>query len=83
MCRAGNVRITLDGNIRTGLLSTDCLNDNLPTVASGDEIVFIEVKYDAFIPSYITGLLQLQNRTALPVSNTRYAVSTADKKEIL
>jgi hypothetical protein len=55
----------------------------LPTVASGDEIVFIEVKYDAFIPSYITGLLQLQNRTALPVSNTRYAVSTADKKEIL
>ena len=72
VCRAGNVRITLDRNIRTGLFSTDFLNADLPTVAAGDEIVLLEVKHDAFIPSYIVDLLQLQNRRASACS--KYAL---------
>lgn len=70
---AGNVRITLDRNIRTGLLSTDFLNDELPTIFAGDEIVLLEVKYDAFIPDFITKLLQLQSRRASACS--KYALS--------
>lgn len=69
---AGNVRITLDRNIRTGLLSTDFLNDALPTVAAGNELVVLEVKYDAFIPDFIVKLLQLQYRRASACS--KYAL---------
>lgn len=70
--RAGNVRITLDRNIRTGLLSTDFLNDELPTITAGDEMVLLEVKYDAFIPDFIVKLLQLQDRRASACS--KYAL---------
>jgi hypothetical protein len=70
--RAGNVRITLDRNIRTGALSTDFLNDLLPTIPAGDEIVLLEVKYDAFIPSFIVDLLQLEHRRASACS--KYAL---------
>lgn len=69
---AGNVRITLDRNIRTGLLSTDFLNDALPTIAAGNEMVLLEVKYGAFIPDFIVKLLQLQNRKASACS--KYAL---------
>lgn len=72
VCAAGNVRITLDRDIRTGLFSTDFFNDALPTVMAGDEIVLLEVKYDAFIPDFIVSLLQLEHRRASACS--KYAL---------
>lgn len=72
ICRAGNVRITLDRDIRTGLFSTDFLNAGVPTIAAGDELVLLEVKYDSFIPDYIVKLLQLQSRRAAACS--KYAL---------
>lgn len=72
VCAAGNVRITFDRNIRTGLYSTDFMSDDLPTVKAGDEIVLLEVKYDQFIPDYILSVLQLGTRRASACS--KYAL---------
>lgn len=72
-CAAGNVRITLDRDIRTGLLSRDLFDENLPTVSCADGFALLEVKYDAFIPAHIVDLLQLGNRRASACS--KYALS--------
>lgn len=61
---AGNVRITLDRDIRTGLKCTDFFRTDLPTIPAGDSTVLLEVKYDDFIPGVIVDLLQLGNRRA-------------------
>lgn len=73
VCKAGNVRITFDREIRTGLYSTDFLCDSLPTIRAGDELVILEVKYDQFLPEYISSVLQLGNRRATACS--KYALS--------
>ena len=70
---AGNVRITFDREIRTGLSSQDFFNDQLPTLKVGDEIVIMEVKFDQFLPSHILSVLQLGNRQA--GSCSKYALS--------
>ncbi|MGI6665389.1 MAG: polyphosphate polymerase domain-containing protein [Christensenellaceae bacterium] len=70
---AGNVRITLDRDIRTGLFSQNFFCDTLPTIPVGDEIVLLEVKYDAFLPDFVIKLLQLGNRRAAACS--KYALS--------
>jgi len=55
----GNVRITFDKELRTGLSSTDLFNKELFTVRALDEPVLImEVKYDNFLPGFIQVLLQ-------------------------
>lgn len=72
VCTAGNVRITFDRDIRTGLYSTDFMSDDLPTIKAGDEIVLLEVKYDQFIPDYISDVLQLGTRRASACS--KYAL---------
>ena len=46
---AGNVRVTLDYDIRTGLGSIDMLNPDLPTVPTEEGLVILEVKYDNVI----------------------------------
>lgn len=70
---AGNVRITFDRDIRTGLCAKDLLDPNLPMmpVTEGDRLV-LEVKYDAFLPDVIRISLQLGNRDAASVS--KYAL---------
>ena len=55
---AGNVRITLDYNIRTGLKCTDFLNPDCVTVPTGDTII-LEVKWDEFLPDIIRDIIQL------------------------
>jgi hypothetical protein len=72
ICKSGNVRVTLDRDIRTGLFSTEFMNDGLPTVKAGDELVLLEVKYDQFIPEHIANVLQLGNRRAAACS--KYAL---------
>lgn len=58
----GNVRVTLDYDIRTGLGSTDFLNPDCITVPAGDAPVILEVKWDNFLPSVIRDIVQLEGR---------------------
>ena len=59
---AGNVRVTLDYNIRTGLGSTDFLNPAAVTVPAGDAPSILEVKWDEFLPDVIRDAVQLPGR---------------------
>lgn len=60
--KEGNVRVTVDFNIRTGLRCTDFLNPNCVTIpASGNDIV-LEVKWDNYLPSVIRHAVQLKGR---------------------
>lgn len=54
----GNVRVTFDYDIRTGLDCTDFLNAGCPTVPAGDAPIILEVKWDAFLPSIVRDAVQ-------------------------
>lgn len=58
----GNVRVTIDYNIRTGLYCTDFLNPACVTVPAGDAPIILEVKWDEFLPSVIRDAVQLESR---------------------
>ena len=58
---AGNVRVTLDYDIRTGLACTDFLNKNCVTVPASQAII-LEVKWDAFLPDIIRDAVSLESR---------------------
>lgn len=58
----GNVRVTLDYNIRTGLSRTDFLNPDCVTIPAGAPIIILEVKWDNFLPSIIQDAIQLEGR---------------------
>ena len=60
--RPGNVRVTLDYDIRTGLHSTDLLNPDAVTIPAGDAPLLIEVKWDEFLPSIIRDAVSLPDR---------------------
>lgn len=59
---AGNVRVTLDYSIRTGLGSKDFFSKDCPTVAVPDNPIILEVKWDEFLPEIIKKAVQLGNR---------------------
>lgn len=63
----GNVRVTLDYDIRTGLGGTDFLNPECVTIPASDAII-LEVKWDAFLPSVIRDIIQLEGRHTAPFS---------------
>lgn len=54
----GNVRVTLDYDIRTGMNCTDFLNPNCVTVPVRDAPVILEVKWDEFLPSVVRDVVQ-------------------------
>lgn len=58
----GNVRVTLDYDIRTGLGSTDFLNPGCVTIPAGDSVTILEVKWDAFLPDVIRDAVGLAGR---------------------
>ena len=58
----GNVRVTLDFDIRTGLDCTDFLNADCVTVPAGNAPMILEVKWDAFLPDIIRDAVQLEGR---------------------
>ena len=58
----GNVRVTLDYNIRTGLGCTDFLNAKCVTIPAGDAPIILEVKWDGFLPDIIRDAVQLTGR---------------------
>ena len=64
----GNVRVTLDYDIRTGLSSTDFLNPDCPTIPAGDPVTILEVKWDAFLPDIIRDAVRLDGRRAAAFS---------------
>lgn len=58
---AGNVRVTLDYNIRTGMDSTELLDPNCVTIPTGEDII-LEVKWDEYLPSAIEQAVRLGSR---------------------
>ena len=56
---AGNVRVTLDYDIRTGLSDIDFLNPDCVMIPAGDAPIILEVKWDEFLPDIIRDILQL------------------------
>lgn len=57
----GNVRVTLDYNIKTGMDCTDFLNPDCVTVSAGDAPIILEVKWDEYLPDIIRDAVQLSN----------------------
>ena len=68
----GNVRVTLDYDIRTGLNCTDFLNPDCITVPAGNAPIVLEVKWDEFLPSVIRDIVQLNGRHTAAFS--KYAI---------
>lgn len=68
----GNVRVTLDYGIRTGLRCVDFLNPSCVTIPAPDAPVILEVKWDNFLPSIIRDAVQLEGRHTSAFS--KYAV---------
>ena len=58
----GNVRVTLDYNIRTGLNCTDFLNPDCITIPAGNAPIILEVKWDEYLPAVIRDIVQLNGR---------------------
>ena len=58
----GNVRVTLDYDIRTGLRCTDFLDPDCVMIPVRDNAIIMEVKWDEFLPSVIRDAIQLENR---------------------
>lgn len=63
----GRIRITLDSDLRTGISSIDFFGSNLP-MASASDTSILEIKYDSFLPSHISNLLQLDSRRRAAIS---------------
>lgn len=55
----GNVRVTLDYDIRTGLTGTDFLTPDCVTVPAGNAPIILEVKWDEFLPAMIRDVVQV------------------------
>lgn len=68
----GNVRVTIDYNIRTGLMCTDFLNTDCVTLPVPDSPAILEVKWDEFLPNVIRDIVQLQGRHSTAFS--KYAI---------
>lgn len=64
----GNVRVTLDYDIRTGMGCTDFLNPDCITIPAGNAPIILEVKWDAYLPDIIRDAVQLPNRRAAAFS---------------
>ena len=68
----GNVRVTIDYDIRTGMHTTDFLNPDCVTVPAGDPVIILEVKWDEYLPEIIRRAVQLESRHGTAFS--KYAV---------
>ena len=66
--RPGNVRVTFDYDIRTGLSCTDFLDPGCPTIPAGDAPILLEVKWDAYLPTVIRDIVQTPGRHAAAFS---------------
>jgi hypothetical protein len=60
----GNVRITLDHDIRTGISGTDFLDPDCITIPIAEDAIILEVKWDNFLPDIVRDVVQVPNRRA-------------------
>ncbi|MDF2567979.1 MAG: hypothetical protein K0R90_1435 [Oscillospiraceae bacterium] len=65
--RPGNVRVTLDSDIRSGLLNGDFFNPKLSTISVGSAVV-AEIKYDEFLPQIISDMVNTSKTKATAFS---------------
>lgn len=73
ICRNGNVRITFDKELRTGLNAVDIFDPNLsPILAIDDNLIILEVKYDEYLPDYIRSVIQLDG--LIQQSTSKYVI---------
>ena len=68
----GNVRITIDRGLRSGLGSTDFLEPRRCYADVSDALAVLEVKYDAFLPEIVRMAVQIPDRRAAAYS--KYAI---------
>lgn len=69
----GNVRVTLDTNIRSSLDCHAFLDRDCPTVPVGGAFGLLEVKWDAYLPDIVRDAVQIPGRQT--VSFSKYAAS--------
>ena len=67
----GNVRVTFDYDIRSGVCARDMLSGKTTLVPAAPDQVLLEVKYDAFLPDIIRMILQ--EGTLRPRAFSKYA----------
>lgn len=65
---AGNVRVTLDYDIRTGMSCTDFLNPDCVTIPIKGDPYILEVKWDNYLPDVIRDAIQLDGRRSAAFS---------------
>ena len=58
----GNVRVTIDYNIRTGAFQTDFLNPETITLPAGESPIILEVKWDEYLPDIIKDAVTIPGR---------------------
>ena len=58
----GNVRVTIDYDLRTGLNKTDFLNPDCITIPARDAPIILEVKWDEYLPDIIRDAVNLKGR---------------------
>ncbi|NFO14022.1 polyphosphate polymerase domain-containing protein [Clostridium botulinum] len=65
----GNVRITFDKSVRTGIQSVNMFDDDLPTIETIDNnYIVLEVKFDEFLPQVIQDIIQVNERRSTSIS---------------
>ena len=69
---AGNVRITLDSDIRTSNSVNGFLSPELVMIPATSWII-MEIKYDGFMPDFIRSIIQINNRNQTEFS--KYVVA--------
>ncbi len=60
--RPGNVRVTFDYDLKSGLNCTDFLNWDCVTIPVTDRTIILEVKWDDYLPSIIRDSVQTPGR---------------------
>jgi len=56
---AGNVRVTIDSNIKTSINNTDFLDKNAPMIPIRENSTILEVKYDNFLPEIVKNMVNM------------------------
>lgn len=72
---AEEVRITFDKQLRTGVYSTDMFDPFVPTVpAFANKEIILEIKYNAFMPTFIRDLINFHVRGAVQTAISKYTI---------
>ena len=64
----GNVRVTLDYDIRTSLSVSNFLHPESAAIPAGDISIILEIKWDSYLPDLIRQAVGLENRRAAAFS---------------